>query len=146
MGYAYAEQVGLTPPIGPVQARQYDAETAFAAQQLNEAAPEPDARSVIPEAEILRVLKRHRRQHLENRLPDAADFDQQVAEQVTVFLNHADERHGLLRRRDDNTWAFLHLSFQEHLACAFRSVGGPVLRCQGVGFRCVVVGVGATCR
>ncbi len=120
------ELEGLIPPVNHVQARQYYAEIAFAAQQLNEGLPEPDARSVIPQPEVLRILKQRRRQHLVNYLPDtldAVDLDQQVADQVTRFLDHADERHGLLRRRDDTTWAFLHLSFQEHLAAAWKAGG-----------------------
>jgi len=52
---------GSPRPSAPGKARQYYAEIALAAQQLNEAASEPNARSVIPHTEILRVLKKRRR-------------------------------------------------------------------------------------
>ncbi len=105
----------LEPPLKPDNLRRYYTHIALKAQEVN-AGKAKEERGVILKADLLRWIKVLRLPEL-RRFHNASDGYEKAAEaQAQAILDHSEERCGLLRYRGADTYAFLHLTFQEHLA------------------------------
>ena len=98
----------LQPPIEVNEARWYLTSLAWAAQKANET-KEAKERGDIPRRLILDELT-------PLRLPKRGGDRNAAQADIEVFLEYIQARTGLLNWRGQETYAFAHLSFQEHLA------------------------------
>ena len=98
----------LQPPIDANEARWYLTLIAWAAQKANERKGAKE-RGNIPRSLILDEL-------IPLRAPKRGGNADAAKADIEVFLEYIRARTGLLNWRGQDTYAFVHLSFQEHLA------------------------------
>lgn len=117
----------LEPALKPDHLRRYYTHLALKAQELNADRPEREVRGIIPEKSLLEWIAALRLPELRRHYSVTDGCEQAAQAQAQVILDFSEERCGLLRFRGDGTYAFLHLSFQEHLAAERKAA---VLRSQ----------------